>query len=107
MTHRLVAFEFIAAGSGPSIVRLSRNSMVIAQFAFVDWIAVDLRPFQPLTFSAKEDLVVEGEGLGHPYWDNEVPPWLVSFDGISEGKRIKAIKDAATREINRARISMP
>lgn len=105
--ERLTAFEFIAAGDGPQLVRLRRQSdgAIVRQFAFMQWIGVDLSQ-DPLLFDGPADLVIEGEGLGHPYWNGAAPSWLHVFDSRAEAQRIETIRAAVAREINRARIAL-
>lgn len=107
MTQHLTAFEFIGATDGPQLVRLRRvTGEVIGQFAFVQWIGVDLRAViqDGVTFDRREDLIIEGEGLGHPYWNDDQPSWLTVFDSRTEAQRIGTILAAVRREMNRARI---
>lgn len=107
-TERLIAFEFVAAEDGPQLVTLKRKGVVVLQFAFVTWLGVDLQPFASmLAFESREDLDIEGHGLGHPYWNNEMPTWLTSsFDPIAEARRIVAIRDAASREARRTTLAL-
>lgn len=99
--ERLTAFEFIAADAQiPTQVRLKRGDEVIATFWFVGYIAV---PFVAApTFETREDLVLEGQGLGRPYWNGERTPWDVGFDPSTTLQRIAQIRQAAMREVNRA-----
>jgi len=103
MNHKLTAFEFIAATNEPTIVQLFRGDELLAQFAFIDWIAVDLRSFD-FQFENQSALIINGEGLGHPYWDADVPPWMVTWDPRQEAARIKMIKQAAARQLNAMRL---
>lgn len=107
--ERLTAFEFIAASESPQLVRLTRRSdgAVVRQFAFSHWIGVDLSQ-DPLVFEGRADLVIEGEGLGRPYWngDGDQPSWLQAFDSRAEAQRIEIVRAAVVREINRARIAL-
>jgi hypothetical protein len=106
--ERLTAFEFIGASNAPQLVRLRHaNGTVLAQFGFVQWIGIDLRALTPdgLPFEQRADLVIEGEGLGHPYWNDDCPSWVATFDSRTEAQRIETIRAAVMREINRARIA--
>ena len=101
----LTAFEFIAAGDGPQLVRLlTKSGELLFQFGFVGWLGVDLSA-HPIAVR-REDLVIEGQGLGHPYWNGEATPWSPVFDPESEHRRIEAIRAAVQREVNRAALSV-
>jgi hypothetical protein len=92
--HRLTAFEFVPLGDGPQLVRLKRGETVLAEFAVVQWLgwfAVE----QALIFETVDELVIEGEGVGRPYWDDELPPWAGGFDVETERVRIAQIRRAA------------
>lgn len=106
--ERLTAFEFIAATDAPQLVRLTCQGTVILQFGMVGWLGVDLSALDSdlLTFAAREDLVIEGQGLGHPYWNGAPPSWTLLFDGDAEARRIDTIRRAALREVNRASLSL-
>jgi hypothetical protein len=105
--ERLTAFEFIAAQQGvPQIVRLRHaKGTVIAHFAFIDWIGIETAAFagpDGLLFADRGELVIEGEGLGHPYWNDEPLPWVPVFDSHAQSSRIATIRAAVMREVNRA-----
>lgn len=106
---RLTAFEFIAAQDGPQIVRLKRKDVpdvVLVEFALIAWVGVVLPVDLVLDFEARTDLVIEGVGLGHPYWNDERPSWTVAFDSATEARRIATIRAAAIREANRAALTV-
>lgn len=106
---RLTAFEFIAAQDGPQIVRLQRKDVpdvVLIEFALIAWLGVVLPVDLVLDFETREDLVIEGAGLGHPYWNGERPSWAVAFDSATEARRIATIRAAAIREAHRASLSL-
>lgn len=108
--ERLTAFEFIGATDGPQLVRLRRASddVVVAQFGFVQWLGIDLltAEFVDIRFERREDLVIEGEGLGRPYWNEDRPSWVHRFDSLAEAQRIVTVRAAVVREINRAKIAL-
>lgn len=108
--ERLTAFEFIAAADGPQLVRLKRSDVVLAQLAFIGWVGVaDIETLSPgleLVFERRQDLVIEGQGIGRPYWNGEQPTWAVMFDAVGEARRIEAVRAAVQREINRAALSL-
>lgn len=99
MSHKLAAFEFVAASDEPTIVQIFRGEDLLLQFGFIDWIGVDLTPFS-LEFEERTDLVLKGHGLGHPFWNEEVPAWKLAWDPRQEAQRIKMIKQAAARQLN-------
>jgi hypothetical protein len=108
MEH-LTAFEFIAAQKDtPQIVQLRHvDGIVFARFAFVNWIGIETAAFagqDGLLFADRRDLVIEGEGLGHPYWNDEPVSWIAAFDSRREAQRIETIRAAVMREINRSRL---
>jgi len=108
--ERLTAFEFIGATDGPQIVRIRRredgipDGAILAQFVFTGWVGADLVAVEDLQFDSRDDLIIEGEGLGHPYWNDDPPTWLLGFDSYAETRRLSAIREAVRREINRALI---
>lgn len=108
--ERLTAFEFIAAQRGvPQVVRLRlATGPVLAIFHFVDWIGFDLRSFdvEGFLFDRREDLVIEGQGLGRPYWNDEQPTWLQAFNPADQARQIEIIRAAVMREVNRAQLSL-
>lgn len=105
--EQLTAFEFIAAADGPQLVRLKRKGVLLVQFGLIGWLGVDLHAIdRAVEFDAREDLTIEGAGLGHPYWNGEQPAWALCFDSDAEARRIAAIRAAALREINRASLSL-
>src|ERR1043165_9551378 len=103
--ERLTAFEFVAVDEGPQIVCLKRGGETLLQLTFVLWTGVDLRALG-LEFEACEDLTIEGRGVGHPYWNDAAPAWLMTFDGLTEAKRILAIRDAALGEARRSALTV-
>jgi hypothetical protein len=94
--------------TAPQAVRLRRrDGQILATFWGIGWIACDLRCLDPegVAFARREDLVIEGEGLGRPYWNDERPTWLVAFDSHAQTQHIAVIREAVQREINRALIA--
>jgi hypothetical protein len=105
--ERLTAFEFITASDSLQLVRLKRRDEVLVQLGLFTVFMVDLRAIGSVfEFETRDDLTFEGVGLGHPYWNDEMPPWALVFDPRAEAQRIAAIRAAAQREVNRALISM-
>lgn len=104
--EQLTAFEFVAAKDGPHVVRLCLfDGTVVRQFVFFNFIGFHFG-LEPLMFESKEDLVIEGEGLGHPFWNDEQPTWVVSFDAVSEASRVEAIRKAAAGMLRSIAISL-
>lgn len=100
---RLTAFEFIAATDAPQVVRLRYKDIILVTFAVVGWFGWCPATVDPaFDFEHRSDLVIEGQGLGHPYWNDEQPSWMTLFDGQAERRRIEAIRAAVGRELNRA-----
>lgn len=105
--RRLTAFEFVAATDAPQLVRLSRQGVVLLQFCVLGWLAVDLSALlfgmgiDYMEFAKPDDLTIEGQGIGRPYWDGEEPPWAVAFGPAAEQCRIEAIRRAAYQHAQR------
>jgi len=97
--YRLTAFEFIPATDAPQLVRLKFQDLVLVQFGVQGWFSWE--PTQAQTqflFDAPADLIIEGDGLGRPYWNHEPTPWAqVGFDAERERKRIAFIRAAMLR----------
>lgn len=107
LPERLTAFEFLAATDEPQIVRLTAHGVVLVEFVVVTWFGY--RPVHGgaiVAFETKGELVIEGQGLGRPYWNDEAPPWTVLFNPQAERQRIAAIRRAVMREVNRASITL-
>lgn len=101
--ERLTGFEFMAATDQPQLVRLKRRDEVVAQFGIVAWFGCADGPV--LEFEDRADLVIEGNGLGKPYWNGEQPPWAVVFDPVAETNRLLTIQAVVRREMNRLILS--
>jgi hypothetical protein len=100
---RLTAFEFIPATDRPQLVRLKRKEEVLLEFNVLLWLGASL-PAVALPFVAREDLTIEGDGIGRPYWNDEQPPWMCGFDPAAERTRIEAIRRAAQQALARGSI---
>jgi hypothetical protein len=104
-TEQLTAFEFVAARTDePCVVRLLAGDEIVS-FLVIGWLGVDLRKLEIL-LERRDLLVIEGQGLGRPYWGEDLPPWMAGADPVDELPRIGAIRAAAHREINRAALSV-
>lgn len=99
--HTLTAFEFVGAHDRPQQIVLKRQGAVVASFVAVTWFGALL----DLAFDQPADLSIEGEGLGKPYWNGELPVWASAFDAAQQARNIAAIRAAAMREVNRVLIS--
>jgi hypothetical protein len=107
LTERLTAFEFLAATDEPQIVRLTAQGLVLVEFVVVTWFGY--RPAKGgaiFAFERRDELIIEGQGLGRPYWNDDAPPWTVLFDPKAERERITAIRRAVRRELNRASLTV-
>lgn len=104
--ERLTAFEFIPASrTDPQLVRLERatpvgNELVLA-VGLTFWGGVDLSA-SPIEFDLRTELVIVGNGVGKPYWNDEPVPWAAGFDPRAELRRIEQLRAAVEREVNRA-----
>lgn len=93
--ERLTAFEFIGATDAPQLVRLKYQELVLVQFGVSGYLAWEPIEAQQFLFEAQADLVIEGSGLGRPYWNGELSPWAqFGFDAAREQKRIAYIRRA-------------
>jgi hypothetical protein len=99
MTERLTAFEFIPLTDGPQLVRVLRSGLVVMSFNVQGWLGVSLHDHAGLWFADRSDLAIEGQGIGRPYWDDDVPDWVTTFDIAAEQHRIAAIKTAMRRHL--------
>lgn len=97
--ERLVAFEFISATDEIEQVRLKKTGEIFLQIGFRSWVGFNWID-SPLEFEKKEDLMIEGNGLGRPYWNEERPSWATVFVGTEEFKHINTIRAAIRRELN-------
>lgn len=104
----LVGFEFISAGSQPQSVRLTRLGELVVHACVDSWVGMNLliAGGKGIEFEKKGDLVIEGQGLGRPYWNDERPTWMQGFDPLFEAQRILEIRKAIQRELNRAQLSV-
>lgn len=103
--HRLTAFEFVPASYAPERVQLLKGEEILAEFCVVGWLAVALLP--AIVVERKEDLQILGIGMGHPYWDDELPAWLGRpIDPVAEQRRIWETVSAVQAE-GRARAIEP
>lgn len=109
--ERLTAFEFIAADDrNPTLVRLkydlgmNRGFVVINEFMFVGWVGIRFTEASEeiYEFESFKDLIIEGQGVGRPYWNSEPTPWSKGFDPASELRRVAIIRAAVQRELNAA-----
>jgi hypothetical protein len=106
--ERLAAFEFIAATDDPQQVVVKNKGVPVLQIGFRSWVGLNLQCDVPvLEFENRQDLTIEGIGLGRPYWAGDpLPSWASAFDGPAELRRINAIRTAARAELNAAALSV-
>lgn len=105
--ERLTAFEFVAANEQlPTRIRLKRkgDDSIIYECVFVGWFGIGL--YDEILFDKPENLVIEGQGVGRPYWNGEPVPWMPGFEPHRELRRIASIRAAVRRELNAASLGV-
>jgi hypothetical protein len=93
--ERLIALEFAPATDQPQLVHLKRDGEIVATFCVMGWLAISL---PNLVFVSREDLTIEGLGMGRPYWNDDLPAWLPVLDPGAERQRIAAIMSAVREQ---------
>ncbi len=107
--ERLTAFEFIARDqTTPTKVTLRRKTdgRVLNEGFFTHWLAYDLSR-DPWLFETQSDLLIEGDGVGKPYWNDDKATWQLVFDPAFERDRIETIRAAVVTAARRQLLQTP
>lgn len=97
--ERLTAFEFIPVSNRPQLVRLKRGETELLSAEVVGWLALSFGARVAHTFHDRQELTIEGQGIGRPYWNDEQPAWVQGFTEEAELERIAVLKTAMERQL--------
>lgn len=97
--QRLTGLEFMCHTEEPQLVRVYAKSAphITMTFFVTGWIAFSIMGGQ-LLCNTVDDLVIEGDGIGKPFWNDEYMSWVCSFDKTTETNRLTAIRRAMRAE---------